>query len=248
MAGKDTAIRPLGYDTTTMSYTIGNDPYTALPHHPWSSTMTRTVSRLVLLAFVAACATEPDAPVPAGAPGDESALSTTTAPACWLSGATTTLEAAERPSPLDSTSATLGAGTVKVCYGAPSARGRTIIGGLDPYGTAWRMGANEATTFHTTVPLMFGEVALAAGSYSLFAIPTETEWTVVVNRQAERWGVPIGDEVRANDIGQMTIMTEPTDPPIETLRYRFESRADEGVDLLMEFEATRLRVPIRPAS
>jgi hypothetical protein len=163
--------------------------------------------------------------------------------ACWLRGATPQ-QAAERPSPLDSAVVAFDGGTLKVCYGAPSARGRTIVGGQDPYGQPWRMGANEATTLHVPSMAMIGAVHLDAGVYSIYAIPTAGSWTVVFNRQVERWGIPIDDSVTRHDVGRITVTPETLAQPVETLRYRAEPRSD-GVDLLMEFERNRIRIPIR---
>jgi hypothetical protein len=109
------------------------------------------------------------------------------------------------------------------------------------------MGADEATAFHTTVPITVGGITLAAGSYSLYGISDPANWTVVLNSQVERWGIPINDQVRAGDVGEFTVPTEATDPHVETLRYRFEPWGERRTDLLMEFESTRVRIPIQVA-
>lgn len=210
--------------------------------------MIRALSGVVFFATLAACASEAESPPPtdtADRPGLAVAAPATDDPACWLRSGVTQEQAAQRSSPRDSASAPLGSGVVKVCYGAPSARGRTIIGGLDAYGQPWRMGADEATAFHTTVPVTVGGVALAPGTYSLYGIPDPETWTVVFNSRAERWGVPLNAQVRAHDVGQFAVATEATDAPVETLRYRFEAQGEGQVDLVMEFERTRVRIPIR---
>jgi hypothetical protein len=208
------------------------------------------------LALVAACTAAPDSAPPedtaaaeAIAPaGQELAMAPTAdEPACWLARGTTE-EAAQRPSPRDSASTSLAGGTVKVCYGAPSARGRTIIGGQDPFDQPWRMGADEATALHVTVPVRIGDVSLEPGSYSIFGIPTADRWTVVINRNPQRWGIPISPEVRSADIGEITVTPEVLADPVETLRYRFEPAGEGRVDLLMEFETTRVRIPIQAAT
>lgn len=207
------------------------------------------------LVLLAACGGAPDT-----APADDTAGTETAAltnqegafaanvdePACWLSRGTPA-EAAARQSPRDSASTALAGGTVKVCYGAPSARGRTIIGGQDPLDQPWRMGADEATALHVTVPVRIGEVALDPGAYSIYGIPTATSWTIAVNRNAQRWGVPISPEVRNADIGTIQVTPEPMTEHVETLLYRFEPGAGNQVDLLMEFENTRVRISIQAA-
>jgi hypothetical protein len=209
--------------------------------------MTRSLTALLVLATAAACAGEPEqAPPPADEAPAVDAAATTPEPACWLMQATPA-EAAQRASPRDSASVQVAGGTLKVCYGGPSARGRTIIGGLDAYGEPWRMGADEATALHVTIPVEVGGVRLEPGAYSLFGIPDPQTWTVVLNRQAERWGIPISPEVRADDVGQFTVPTETMAEHVETLRYRFEPQGEGRADLLMEFETTRVRMPVQAA-
>src|SRR5690348_15441671 len=81
--------------------------------------------------------------------------------ACWIRGSAS--EAKARPSPLDSTSVALDGGAIKVCYSRPSRHGRPIMGQLVPYGTAWRLGANEATTIHIPFPARIAGANVAPG-------------------------------------------------------------------------------------
>ena len=115
---------------------------------------------------------------------------------CWLARGTPEA-AAGRPSPLDSAVVTLGGQRAKVCYGAPSARGRDVMGSLVPYGQPWRLGANEATALYLPFPAELGSVRLDPGVYALYAVPGAERWTVVVNGTPQRWGIPIsGPEKR----------------------------------------------------
>ncbi len=99
------------------------------------------------------------------------------------------LPLASRPSPLDSLTFTLGGHPVKICYGRPSARGRRMIGGPSvPYGQLWRTGANEPTMIHTTTALSIAGVRVQPGSYSLYTVPGEEQWQIVVNRSISQWG------------------------------------------------------------
>jgi hypothetical protein len=207
--------------------------------------MTRFAPALLLTVTAAfACGGSSEAEPPAQEAAPVAALEQVSQePACWLMRGTAA-EAAERPSPRDSASVAFAGGTVKVCYGAPSARGRTIIGGQDPFGQPWRMGADEATALHTTVPIQIGTARLGPGVYSIFGVPTAEEWTVVVNHNAQRWGIPISPQVREHDLGQVGVRPERIEH-IERLRYRFEPAGANRVDLLMEFETTRVRIPIQ---
>lgn len=161
---------------------------------------------------------------------------------CWVRGNPDRL--ASRPSPLDSASAAFAGSTIKVCYGRPSARGRTMIGGIEPFGQPTRLGANEATSISFPVAVRFGDVAAPAGTYSLYAIPSEGSWQLVLNRTVERWGIPINDAVRAEDAGTVTARVEQTAEHVETLTMRFEPQEGGSVHLVVEWERARVRVPI----
>jgi hypothetical protein len=77
---------------------------------------------------------------------------------------------------------------IKVVYGQPYKRGRVIFGELEPYGKVWRTGANEATEITTTKDFRIGGKLLKAGTYTLFTIPNQNKWTVIVNSELGQWG------------------------------------------------------------
>src|SRR6218665_3828976 len=100
--------------------------------------------------------------------------------------------------PLESPRATAKGKTSKselvIDYGSPSVRGRKIWGELVPYGQVWRAGANEATTFTTSQPVMVQGKGLPAGTYALFMIPGEKDWTIIFNKKSDQWGAYKYDE------------------------------------------------------
>ncbi len=73
-------------------------------------------------------------------------------------------------------------------YGRPNVKEREIWGGLVPYGKVWRTGADEASTISFSADVTIGGQKLAAGTYSLFTIAGEDEWTFVFNTVADQWG------------------------------------------------------------
>ncbi|NNE35007.1 MAG: DUF2911 domain-containing protein [Rhodothermales bacterium] len=92
-------------------------------------------------------------------------------------------------SPMTIAAVTLEDGTyVKIVYSSPRKRGREIFGGLVPYGEVWRTGANEATELTITNAVLLGGNVIAAGTYALFTIPGEEQWTVIINRNLGQWG------------------------------------------------------------
>lgn len=85
------------------------------------------------------------------------------------------------PSPSATVKQKIGFTDVTIAYARPAVKGRTIFGGLVPFGKLWRTGASDATILTTTDPITIGGKQLPAGSYSLFTIPTQNEWTVIFN-------------------------------------------------------------------
>src|ERR1700686_5172305 len=87
-------------------------------------------------------------------------------------------------SPPAKSSVTVAGKAITVDYYAPSAHGRKIMGALVPYGEVWCTGANIATGFTTEANLQIGTLKLPKGTYSIWTLPTEKEWTLIVNKES----------------------------------------------------------------
>jgi hypothetical protein len=102
------------------------------------------------------------------------------------------LTAQELKMPQASTAQTItqafGLGSITINYSRPNTKGRKIFGGLEPYGSVWRTGANSATTITTTEAIQLEGKDLPAGTYGIFTIPGANEWTVIINKGAKQWG------------------------------------------------------------
>jgi hypothetical protein len=151
---------------------------------------------------------------------------------------------ANRPSPLDSTAVTLGGREVKVCYGAPKKNGRQVAGGLIPFGTPWRLGANEATVIYMPARGSIAGVAVQPGWYSLYTVAGPNEWQIAVNSAVQRWGIPVDDAVTAKDVGKGTVRVEAADTAEERLRLRLASTGASSADLVVHWDTTRVRIPV----
>lgn len=131
---------------------------------------------------------------------------------------------APRASPNAGVMYTLGTTKIMVHYGRPSTRDRVIFGAGDdalvPYGQVWRTGANEATAITTTGPLMIGDDVLPAGTYALFTIPGEDEWTIIFNSEAQQWG-SMGYDM-SKDVLRTTVGVASTDDSQEMFEIRFD--------------------------
>lgn len=204
----------------------------------------RAILFLLVVGAATACGQSPDTEETSqsGQAPVEQAAQTETGPACWLRGEAA--EVAQRPSAFDSVTADVGGQTIKLCYSRPKAGGRVVMGQLVPYDRPWRLGANEATTIHMPSAGAIAGVPVEAGTYSLYATPAEKEWRIHVNRNAQRWGIPLDANVSGNDVGVGGVMPEATDEPVEVLTARFIDPTAEGAMLLFEWERTRLPIPI----
>jgi hypothetical protein len=153
-----------------------------------------------------------------------------------------------RKSPLDSLTFTVAKKTVKLCYGRPSARGRTMIGGSGvPYGKLWRTGANEPTVIYTPVALEIAGVKVAPGKYSLYSVPGEKEWEIIVNRATTQWGHEneYTKEVEAQEVGRGKAPVERLSAPVETFTITADPASGETTRLVLTWERTRVAIPIK---
>lgn len=120
-----------------------------------------------------------------------------------------------RASPPMSSETTIGEASISVHYSSPAMKGRTIWGDLVPNGKIWRAGANEATTFETNKDIILAGKKLSAGKYSLFLLPSESEWTFVFNTVSDQWGSYQYDE--AKDALRVSISPTGADKKAERL-------------------------------
>jgi hypothetical protein len=131
---------------------------------------------------------------------------------------------------------------ITVDYGAPSVRGRTIMGGLVPYGKVWRTGANEATGFVTDTDLMIGDTKVPAGKYTLFTLPGENAWQLIINKQTGQWGLKY-DETQ--DLARISMKVGKMGAPVEMMKISFDGSGGTATSMNIEWENTKLSVPIK---
>jgi len=145
-------------------------------------------------------------------------------------------------SPLDSVKATVGAAHVGVTYSRPSRRGRTIFGGVVPYDKVWRTGANAATSFTTDVPLEMGGTTIPAGSYTLFTLPSQAGWKLIVNKQTGQWGTEYDAK---QDLARLDLTARKLAQPVEQFTIGIEPNVGGGI-LKMMWDDTELSIPFKP--
>ncbi len=125
---------------------------------------------------------------------------------------------------------------IEVVYSRPSMKGREIFGKLEPYGSVWRTGANNATrvTFSTDVKVQGS--ALAAGTYELFTIPGQTEWTVIFQKAGKQWGAYAYK--KENDTLRVTAPVTEFPVPVETFTIDINSLRDSSATFNLLWEKT----------
>ncbi|HYK82318.1 MAG TPA: DUF2911 domain-containing protein [Gemmatimonadales bacterium] len=135
----------------------------------------------------------------------------------------------------------LGQTTVTVDYNRPSARGRTLFGGVVAWGRVWNPGADQATTLAFTSDVFVGGQPLRAGKYSLWAIAQPDEWTLIFSKAADVFHVPYpGAREDA-----LRIKLKPSRGPfMETLAFYFPTVEPDRALLNLHWGETIVQIPI----
>jgi hypothetical protein len=133
--------------------------------------------------------------------------------------------------------------TVHINYSRPSMKGRKIYGGLVPYDKEWRTGANEATTFVTNTNVDVGGTKVPAGNYTLFTVPSQKQWTLIISKKTGEWGIPYPG--KEQDLARIPMRSEELSTPVEQFTISFERTSPEACTLRLDWEATRAEVNVR---
>jgi Protein of unknown function (DUF2911) len=145
----------------------------------------------------------------------------------------------KRASPHETVSETINGKKITVSYGRPFKKGRTIFGGLEPLGKVWRTGADEATIVTLEGDAMIGPLHVVAGTYSLFTIPNENEWTLILNKTAKQWGAFKYDQ--AMDYGRApmkVVKSKAPKAPLEQMTIAIEKKNDHEAVLKVAWDDT----------
>ncbi len=129
--------------------------------------------------------------------------------------------------------------TVKVIYGRPQLKGRSVSDLAKP-GEVWRTGANEAAEITFYKGVTFGAGVIKAGTYSLFTIPGDKEWTVILNSNLNQWGSYSYDE--GADVARVKVSTS-SGESLEAFSIAF-NEVDGGAHMVMGWDTVRVAVPI----
>lgn len=137
------------------------------------------------------------------------------------------------PSPSETATASLNGKSVTVKYGAPSMRGRKIMGELVPYDKVWRTGANESTSFVTDTNLKIGGAPVPAGTYTLYTLPSSGQWLLIVNKQTGQWGTNYD---QSQDLARIPMKSAKLPSPQERMSISFENTHGNSSELHIKWE------------
>ena len=131
---------------------------------------------------------------------------------------------------------------IRVIYSRPNKKERTIFGALIPYGKVWRAGANESTEIKFYQDVIIQGKKIAAGSYSLFVIPNEKEWTIIINSDLDYWGAYAYKE--ADDLLRVTVPVKKTESVVENFTIQFGKGNNNTPVMKLAWDATLVELSI----
>ncbi|HLP96126.1 MAG TPA: DUF2911 domain-containing protein, partial [Saprospiraceae bacterium] len=148
-------------------------------------------------------------------------------------------------SPVGKISQEVGLIKVDVEYSRPSAKGRKVFGDLVPFGTLWRTGANASTKVTFSEDAKAAGMPLPKGTYALYTIPGEKEWTIIFYKNTTFWGAPDPKDFKEDDVqARFTVPSQPQRDLVETFSINIGNIRNNGADLEIVWEYTKVVVPI----
>jgi hypothetical protein len=148
----------------------------------------------------------------------------------------------KRPSPPGTAEVTLKGKKITIDYSRPYLKGRKVGQELAPYGKVWRTGANEATALTTEVDLNIGGVKVPAGKYTLYSLPSEGTWKLIINKQTGQWGTQYDE---SQDLARIDMKKSALPQSVEQFTISFDKKSDTAADLNLDWENTRVSVTVK---
>ncbi|TPN81713.1 DUF2911 domain-containing protein [Aquimarina algicola] len=128
---------------------------------------------------------------------------------------------------------------IKVIYSRPQKKGREVFGNLVAYDKVWRTGADEATEIKFFKDVKMGDKEIKAGTYSLFTIPGQKEWTIIINSDLDSWGAYTYDE--GKDVARIKVpVTKGEELEVFSIAFK---KVDKGYHMAMGWETSIVEVP-----
>jgi hypothetical protein len=146
------------------------------------------------------------------------------------------------PSPTGKIMQAAGLTDITIEYSRPSAKGRKVFGGLVPYNELWRTGANGSTKVTFSEDVTINGNALPKGTYALYAIPSEKEWTVIFHKNLEHWG--IDGYKQEEDAFRTTLKPMKSANNVETFTMNVDNIKSASCEISVAWENTCIAIPV----
>jgi len=162
--------------------------------------------------------------------------------------ATAQQDKSKRPSPPGTAEVTLSGHKITVDYSRPkiadpkTGQPRKIFGALVPYGQVWRTGANEATSLKTDAALDIGGTAVPAGSYTLFTLPSESGWKLIISKKTGEWGTAYDEK---QDLARVSMKVDKASKTVDPFTISFDKKSETEAVLHVAWENTDASVPVK---
>lgn len=147
----------------------------------------------------------------------------------------------QRVSPLSVASSRYKDTYIKIVYSQPQKKGRQVFGKLVPYDAVWRTGANEATELTVTTDITLGGSELKAGTYSIFTIPKEETWTIIINSDLGLWGAYNYNPKR--DVMRLEVPSAQTEDVAEAFTITIDPNNNRA-NMILRWDRTKVSIPI----
>lgn len=146
-------------------------------------------------------------------------------------------------SPSAKLSQTVGLTEIEIDYSRPSVKGRAIFGGLVPFGSVWRTGANQPSKITFGDDVVMGGMEVPAGQYALYTIPEKDEWTVIVYSSTDLWGAMGYNE--KDDLLRFKVKPLALSHVVESMAFSFDALTNDSGVLHLDWDRTRIAIPIQ---
>lgn len=130
---------------------------------------------------------------------------------------------------------------IRVVYSRPAKKGREIFGKQTPFGKVWRTGANEATEIKFYRDVEFAGKKVKAGTYSLYTIPGEKDWTIILNSDLDYWGAYSYNEKK--DVVRVIVQASQSPTEVENFTIQFDKKTDKQGIMKLAWDKTVVEVP-----
>ncbi len=129
----------------------------------------------------------------------------------------------------------------RVIYSRPQKNNRIIFGDLIEYGKVWRLGANEATEIEFFQNVKINNTQVKKGRYTLYTIPYENKWTMIINRELDTWG-SFKYDLR-KDLLRVDVPVEKQTESADVFSLYFD-KANKGFTLNAVWDSVKVSLPI----